>query len=402
MAQARFDDSAAAPEQSREELRDLSRVLQERIKELDCLYGISHIVENSGGSLEYILQETVDLLPLSWGYPEITAAQIVIQGRGVTTENFSATRWVQRAPIFVHGEHAGDVDVFYLEQRPQRDEGPFTVDERKLLDAVAERLGRIVERINTERLLKMGQHELRDRLTHLARVSTMGEMASNIAHEVNQPLTAIGTFAQACRRMMEAGPAHQLEVLNALNRITDETQRAAEIVRRLKDLVRRQETERAWCNLNSLIRDVEHLAAVDARLHDTKLRLVLTPSLPPVLVDRIQIQQVILNLIRNGIDAMQASEAVDREVVVRTLMRGRSEIELSVCDNGCGLSSDVGSRLFEPFFTTKPHGVGVGLSISQSIVTAHHGRIWYSQNASRGTTFFVTLPTVSEGSHETA
>ena len=395
-------DTATAPPESNDELRRMSSALSERIKELDCLYGISHIVENSGGSLEYILQEIVELLPRSWAYPEIACARIVIQDDEFTCYKYAPSPWVQRAPISVHGEYAGDVEVLYLEERPERTEGPFAEEERRLLDAVAERLGHTVERLTAEDLLAVGEHELRDRLTHLARVSTMGEMATNIAHEVSQPLTAIGTYADACRRLIRAGSIQDQEVLDALGRIADEAQRAGGIVHRLRDLICKHETTQVQCDLNALIHDVEQLASIDARLHDVELRLVLTPSLPAVPADGIQIQQVVLNLIRNAIDAMEGMDITPREVVVRTLAREGNEVEVSVCDNGCGLPDEVGDQLFEPFFTTKPHGVGVGLSISRSIVTAHHGKMWYSNNPDRGTTFFFTLPMIPEVSHGSA
>jgi two-component system sensor kinase FixL len=387
--------------QSNDELRRMSWALTERIKELDCLYGISHIVENSGGSLERILQATVELLPRSWAYPEITCARIVLRGDEYACYNYAPSPWVQRAPISVHGERAGDVEVLYLEERPELDEGPFASEERRLLNAVAERLGHIVERISAERLLAEGEHELRDRLTHLARVNTMGEMAANIAHEVNQPLTAIGTYAQACGRMIKAGAIQEEEILDALGRIAQEAQRAGGIVHRLRDLICKHDTTRVTCDINALIRDVEQLAAVDARLHDVELRLALTPSLPRVPADAIQIQQVVLNLIRNAIDSMEEIDVTAREVVVRTLIR-EDDIEVSVSDNGCGLPDDIGDRLFQPFFTTKAHGVGVGLSISKSIVSAHQGRMWCSPNAERGATFFFTLPIISEVGHDAA
>jgi two-component system sensor kinase FixL len=387
--------------QSNDELRRMSWALSERIKELDCLYGISHIVENSGGSLERILQATVELLPRSWAYPEIACARIVLRGDEYTCYNYAPSPWVHRAPISVHGERAGDVEVLYLEERPELDEGPFASEERRLLNAVAERLGHIVERISAERLLAEGEHELRDRLTHLARVNTMGEMAANIAHEVNQPLTAIGTYAQACSRMIKAGAIQQEEILDALGRIAQEAQRAGGIVHRLRDLICKHDTKRVTCDINALIRDVEQLAAVDARLHDVELRLALTPSLPQVPADAIQIQQVVLNLIRNAIDSMEEIDVTPREVVVRTLIR-EDDIEVSVCDSGCGLPDDIGDRLFQPFFTTKPHGVGVGLSISKSIVSAHQGRMWCSPNAERGATFFFTLPIISEVGNDAA
>jgi C4-dicarboxylate-specific signal transduction histidine kinase len=393
------DDAAAGFTESADGNQELSRALQERIKELDCLYGISHIVEDSGGSLEYILQEIVELLPRSWAYPEIACARIVIRDDEYTCYNYAPSPWRQSAPVFVHGEQAGYIEVLYLEKRPDRGEGPFATEERRLLDAVAERVGRIVERLEAERLLKIGEHELRNRLTHLARVSTMGEMATNIAHEVNQPLTAIGTYAQACRRILEAGPAPNHEVLDALERVSEEAHRAGGIIHRLRDLGRRRDSTRVKCDLNALIRDIEQLVSVDARLHGTTLRLVLTPSLPPVLVDGIQIQQVVLNLIRNGIDAVAGTDPTAREVVVRTLRRKEQEIEVSVCDNGCGVAENAEDDLFKSFFTTKSGGVGVGLSISRSIIAAHGGRIWYSANPDSGTTFFFTLPMIPEVSH---
>ena len=385
-----------------DELRQLSYALGERIKELDCLYGISHIVENSGGSLEYMLQETVDLLPSSWQYPEITCARVVLRGDEFVTDNYAASPWVQRAPLHVYGEHAGDVEVCYLEARPEQNEGPFLAEERRLLDAVAERLGHVVERLRAESLLREKEHELRERLTHLSRVSTMGEMASNIAHEVNQPLAAIGTYAQACSRLVESGAIQNSEVLDVLSRIADEALRAGGIIHRLRDLVRRHDSARARCDVNELIRDVQQLASLDSRLHDTELRLVLSRSLPPVLADGIQIQQVILNLVRNGIDALEGTDVEPREVVVRTVLRREDEIEVSVCDNGCGIPKSADEQLFNPFFTTKEGGVGVGLSISRSIIAAHGGSMWFSRNADRGTTFFFTIPTLPEVSHGAA
>ncbi|MEJ2239025.1 MAG: ATP-binding protein, partial [Gemmatimonadales bacterium] len=189
------------------------------------------------------------------------------------------------------------------------------------------------------------------------------------------------------------------EVLRALGRISEEAHRAGGIVHRLKDLVRKHDTTRVQCDLNALLRDVEQLASVDARLHDVELRLALAPSIPPLLADGVQIQQVVLNLIRNGIDALEGTDVDIREVVVRALVREEGEVEVSVCDNGCGLPVQAEATLFEPFFTTKERGIGVGLSISRSIITAHGGRMWCSRNPDRGTTFFFTLPTMPEVSN---
>ena len=186
------------------------------------------------------------------------------------------------------------------------------------------------------------------------------------------------------------------EVLEVLTRISDEALRAGNILHRLKDLVRRRKSRWTECHLDDLIRDVEQLASVDARLHDVGIRFVLAPHLPPVLADEVQIQQVVLNLIRNGIDASVEIDPSNREVVVRTSANGPDEIQVSVRDNGCGLPENAEESLFEPFFTTKRDGLGMGLAISRSIVTSHGGEIWFSRNAAGGTTFSFTLPVAED------
>ncbi|UCG88519.1 MAG: hypothetical protein JSW71_08250, partial [Gemmatimonadota bacterium] len=295
------------PEQQHSDdgLRRLANELGERAKELNCLFGISEIVERSGRSLDTILQDVAELLPRSWGYPDITCARILLDGSDYRTDNYVDTPWKQSADLFVRGKRTGCIEVCYLEDTPLRDEGPFLAEERRLLNAVAERLGHVAERLRMEELLSSQEQELRERLTHLSRVSTMGEMASNIAHEVNQPLTAISTYAQAAKRLVEAKTVSNLDMLQVLERISREALRAGEIIHRLRDLVRKRGSERVKCSINGLIRDIQQLASVDCRLHNTELRLVLSKAPRPVLVDGVQIQQVILNLIRNGIDAME-------------------------------------------------------------------------------------------------
>ena len=382
-------------------LRSLTHEYRERLKELDCQYGISHIVEQSGGSLERILREATELLPRSWEYPDITCARIVVFEWDFRTENYTPTRWRQSAPIVIQERSAGSVEVGYLEERPSKDEGPFLAQERRLIDNVAERLGRIAERLLTADRLRDHEQQLRERLTHLSRVSTMGEMASSLAHELNQPLTAVATYAQALRRLAAGGTMDDGELLAVLDRIAGEAIRAGNIVHRLKELVRRRETRRAPCSLNALIHDVEQLAAADSRLHDAELRLDLAAALPAVNADGIQIQQVVLNLIRNAVDAMQDTPLPERRVTVRTGMQDEGAIFVSVSDAGCGALEEQQELLFQPFFTTKESGLGVGLSISRSIINGHGGRMWFTPHEGRGTTFWFTLP-VSEDHHDAA
>jgi signal transduction histidine kinase len=172
--------------------------------------------------------------------------------------------------------------------------------------------------------------------------------------------------------------------------------RAGGIIHRLKDMVRRQDGRLAECDVNALIRDVEQLASVDARMHDVALSFFLPPDLPPILADGIQIQQVVLNLIRNGIDAVQEVDPGSREVAVRTGRDGEGWIRVSVEDNGCGLPPGSGRDIFQPFFTTKTDGMGMGLSISRSIVEAHRGHIGFHSNERAGATFFFTLPALED------
>ena len=379
---------------------DLARELHERVKELNCLFGFSDIVERSGGSLDRVLEETVELLPPSWEHSDIACARILLAGREVCTPNYRESPWKQRAAISVRGQKAGTLELSYLEERPPRDEGPFTREERRLLNAVAERLGHVVERLSAEERLREREDELRERMTHLTRVSTMGEMASSIAHEVNQPLTAIATYAQAGHRLMEGGMTDEAEILHILGRIADEAIRAGSIIHRLRALVGKREEKLVECDLGSLLEEILPLASADARLHDIDLHLDIQPELPTVLADGIQIQQVILNLIRNGIDAMEHTPAPHRAITVRLAGRDEERVELSVSDRGTGLPNVDDETLFEPFFTTKEEGMGMGLSISRSIITMHGGRLGAYSNPKGGTTFSFTLPTAGESEDE--
>lgn len=377
---------------SEEALRALTHEYRERLKELDCLYEISHIVERAGGSMQRILRETVELLPRSWEYPDITYARIVIYDWDVRTLNYQVTPWRQSAPIAINETDAGHVEVGYLQARPNRDEGPFLAHERRLINNIGERLGHIAARILTAERLRDREQELRERLTHLSRVSTMGEMASSLAHELNQPLTAVATYAQALRRFVESGSLDDDELLSVLDRIAGEALRAGNIVHRLKELVRRRETRREPCDLNARIRDVQQLAHADARLHDSVLHMDLDPELPPTFADAIQIQQVLLNLIRNALDSMQDTDPARREVVVRTSRHESGQLQVSVSDRGCGTPEEHAEQVFQPFFTTKESGLGVGLSISKSIINSHGGHMWFRPNEDGGTTFYFTLP----------
>jgi C4-dicarboxylate-specific signal transduction histidine kinase len=357
--------------------QELEVALRERVKEFECLLELAEIIERARGSLDRILRETVGLLRRSWHAP---------------------SPWTQISGITVDGRPVGRIEVSYLVKRPDRDEGPFLAEERRLIDAVARRLSQVGEHLQSEARLLKDQRELRKRLAHLARVSVMGELAGSIAHEVNQPLTAIATFAQACRRLIEAGQLGKLANLGILARIEEEALRAGTIIHQLENMVRGHGSERAECDVNRLVREIERLTVPDSRFHDVQLRFEIAEDLPPVLADGVQLQQVMLNLIRNAVDATVDTDPERRSIFVTT-ETSNGAVRVSVKDWGLGLSDADTGKLFQPFFTTKPGGTGMGLSICRSIVGSHGGEIRFAGNPEGGATFFFTVPMCSEAGH---
>ncbi len=234
--------------------------------------------------------------------------------------------------------------------------------------------------------------EARERITHVSRLATMGEMASGISHELNQPLAAITTYAQAGTRLLAMANPDLPEVREALQQIAAQALRAGEIIRRLRSLVRHRATAREWTDLNEAIRDLEPLTRADARASDVRVVLELDPALPRAHLDRIQMQQVVLNLLRNGIDAVQSLPSGQREVRIRTRSTPAGQLQILVIDNGAGVPEALRTQLFTPFLTTKQHGTGLGLAISRSIVEAHRGRLEFQPNEPQGAVFTVTLP----------
>lgn len=237
--------------------------------------------------------------------------------------------------------------------------------------------------------------DLRTRLAHVARIGTLGEMVSGIAHEVNQPLTAIANYASACRRMLQSGQASPSDLAPTLDKIAQQAERAGQVIRGLRNLVRRQDERRERLDLNQLARDVARLTDFELRQSSVRLLLDLAPELPPVMGDGIQVQQVLLNLIRNAFDAMRERAADDVIEVASAALD--DSVELRVSDSGPGLDARVAERLFEPFVTTKPTGIGLGLSICKSIVSAHNGSLTYEPRPGGGARFILRLPALHLG-----
>ncbi|MFO1427784.1 MAG: PAS domain S-box protein [Steroidobacteraceae bacterium] len=237
--------------------------------------------------------------------------------------------------------------------------------------------------------------EAQQRMTHVSRLATMGEMAAGIAHELNQPLAAITNYASAATRLLSAGGVDGEDVELALQQIAGQALRAGEIIRRLRSLVQNRETRRETVQVNELVQEVIGFSQSDARLHDVRLRALLAPGLPQLQVDGIQIQQILLNLIRNGIEALGAEPAAEREIVVSTTLGDDDTVIIAVRDNGPGVPASLVSRVFDPFCTTKETGTGLGLAISRTIAEAHQGKLTYEPNPPHGACFLLRLPCVA-------
>jgi two-component system sensor kinase FixL len=236
---------------------------------------------------------------------------------------------------------------------------------------------------------------LRDRLAHAARLGMLGEMVSGIAHEVNQPLAAISNYANACRRMLDAGQTTPTELMDILAKISRQAERAGQVIRSLRAMVRQREHERALLELNPLVEEVAELAQIDLRGSAPRLELELAPGLPRFLGDGVQVQQVLMNLIRNATEAMKES-GLGEEVRVVTRQSVDGMVEFCVSDQGPGIAPGVEARLFEPFLTTKSQGMGLGLSICKSIVQAHGGDLTYRRPDEGGAQFLARFPAVPE------
>ncbi|MBI2312078.1 MAG: PAS domain S-box protein [Betaproteobacteria bacterium] len=232
-----------------------------------------------------------------------------------------------------------------------------------------------------------------EKLQLTSRLTTMGEMASTLAHELNQPLSAIANYSMGCVNRLLAGTASRDELLNAMQKASFQAQRAGKIIRRIREFVRKSEPNRTPCAINDIVEEAVGFAEIEAQKKGIRVVQELAPGLPEVCADRIMIEQVILNLVRNGIEAMDDTPEERRALTVRTTRGDDGAVEIAVSDAGHGIPSEQRDKLFSAFFTTKAEGMGMGLNICRSIVEFHKGRLWVEDNPAGGTVFRFTLPT---------
>ncbi|HEX5703569.1 MAG TPA: PAS domain S-box protein [Pyrinomonadaceae bacterium] len=235
----------------------------------------------------------------------------------------------------------------------------------------------------------------RTELAHLSRVTMLGELSGSLAHELNQPLTAILSNAQAAQRFLAHDDVDLDEVRDILGDIVNQDKRAGEVIHRLRLLLKKSTAEHQPLDLNEVVSEVLKLVRNDLLNQRVTGQMDLAPQLPAIVGDRVQLQQVVLNLVMNGCDAIASGPAADRKLIIRTEMNNGG-ICLSVADRGVGLAPDNLEKVFEPFFSTKPHGMGLGLSVCRTIIDAHGGKLWAANNTERGTTFYFTIPVKPE------
>jgi two-component system, LuxR family, sensor kinase FixL len=247
----------------------------------------------------------------------------------------------------------------------------------------------ISERQETEQRL----HELQDELFRVSRVSAMGELASSIAHELNQPLAAIKNYAQAGKLMLGKDKSKQ-EVEAVFRKVDEQAGRAGEVIKRLRTFISGKKIESAPADIHQIIGEACALALIGAKEDGVRTTTARDRAIPSVMVDRIQIQQVLINLIRNAVDAMH--DADRRDLTIESKLHG-GEVHIRVIDTGPGVSASVAEQLFKPFVSTKPGGMGIGLSISRAIAEAHGGKLTYAPNAEGGSVFTLILPVAQKG-----
>lgn len=291
---------------------------------------------------------------------------------------------------------SGEITASGVERRLIRKNGDHIdalVLDAPLIDAEGRHTGWMgsVLDITEEKRMRDFARQQEERLQATARLVTMGEMASTLAHELNQPLAAISSYSAGCLNHLERADADPAELKGILAKLSKQAQRAGQIIKGIHDFVRRSEPKRELMDLNALLREAVALVEPDARKHLVRIETALTEGLPPVAADRGMVEQVLVNLIRNGMDAMRETPASQRQLQVTTRMAG-DQVTIDVADRGCGIPPEAAQRLFQPFFTTKAEGMGMGLNICRSIAELHRGKLGFEPRSGGGTIFTFSLP----------
>jgi len=380
-------------EQTRQDsLRELAHRLTERVKELNCLYGISRLVENGDLSIDELLQKVVELIPPAWQYQEITCARIRLKNKDYVTSNFQETIWRQSQNILVEGNQTGILEVYYLAEKPALDEGPFLKEERNLLDAIAERLGHIIEHRLTEEkahFLYKREKELRKRLQE--EMSGRVDFTRKLIHELKTPLTSLIATSQ-----LLYDEAKGLKIEKLAGYVRDSARELNERIDELHDIVRGEigilKLALKKVDLQKLLTSIVEETSVFVRQCGIELETSIAEGLPEIQADPERVRQIVLNLLNNA--CKYAREG--KRVILRATAQP-DEILIEVKDFGPGIPARRQRILFEPGHQLAYHnessgGLGLGLTLCKTLVELHGGRIWVKSKPGKGSSFFFTLP----------
>ncbi len=357
--------------------------LTERVKELTCLYGMAQIASQPDMSLEEIIQGIVELLPPAWQYPEIAFARIILDEISYTTQGFRECSQKQTAEIIAGDVPKGVVELVYVEEKPDLDEGPFLKEERNLINAVARQVALVIERKQTEK----EKLKLHTQLLHADRLATIGMLAAGVAHELNEPLGNILGFAQLAKKC----PGLPDSVEHDIGKIEAASLHAREIIQKLLVFARQAPPQKTHVNLNQVVEDGLYFFEARCAKEGIELVHLLSPDLPEITADPGQLNQLLVNLVVNALQSMPGAG----RITVQTQFCDHNVL-LSVEDTGTGMSKEVLDKIFVPFFTTKDvgHGTGLGLPVVYGIVTAHGGTIDAKSEPGCGTRFEIQLPVI--------
>lgn len=322
-------------------------------------------------------------------------------GSPLSIEHAATTRWREHlcyqkhhletylgAPVHIGGQPYGTLCFYDQKPRPT----PFSSVDHELIQLMARWIGAVIEQDRTAAAVQR-QHTL---LVHASRLNTLGEMASGLAHEINQPITAIALYAETSLSRLRGGVVDPTEIAATLEKIASQSARTNTIIQHIRRFARQSKPHYLAVHTKALLDEIDDFLILETHRHEVRLQQHIPPNLPPVLADPLQFQQVILNLIHNAVDAMHTNEGP--RTITLSARIDREMVEIGIEDTGPGVPPDIFSRLLHPFFTTKPDGLGLGLSISESIIEAHGGRLWATPNRERGVTFHFTLPIANHAS----
>jgi signal transduction histidine kinase len=367
----------------------IERALQERVKELTCLYGIARVTQRPGLLLSEALQAIVELLPPAWQYSDVACARIVLDTRAYITDKFREGLHHQSADIIVKGALRGMVEVVYTQHVTASPESPFLQEEASLIDMIAREVALFIERTEAEEY----NSKLQEQLRHADRLATIGQLAAGVAHDMNEPLANILGFAQLAKKT----PEIPKQAAGDLDKIVDNCLHAREVIRKLLTFARQAPPQAARVNINQVVTD--GLYFLESRCTKAGVEVVrrLDPNLPEITADPSQLHQVLVNLVVNAVQAMPEGGKLTIET------RAAADwVSLSVQDTGIGMSEEVQKNIFTPFFTTKDasQGTGLGLAVIQGIVASHGGKIRVKSELGSGAFFEIELPVVGPGETE--